>query len=119
MLGFARAVVLVFSALLAAIGLWLALIGSEGDVGLMLTGLVTAAVGVAGIVIIAVERLRYASEASEPPSTPHLPGGDDPGEALEPRFRATDEVFIDPSSGRTMRVYLDAATGERRYRVEA
>ena len=38
---------------------------------------------------------------------------------MEPRFRRTDELFEeDPSSRRTMRVWLDPATGERRYRAE-
>lgn len=30
----------------------------------------------------------------------------------------TDEVFIDPGSGKRMRVWYDAATGEREYRPE-
>jgi hypothetical protein len=33
----------------------------------------------------------------------------------EPRFRPTDEVFRDPSSGQLTRVYVDPRTGERRY----
>ena len=37
---------------------------------------------------------------------------------LEPRFRPTDEVFIDPTSGRKMRVWLDPRSGERRYRAD-
>jgi hypothetical protein len=37
---------------------------------------------------------------------------------MEPRFRRTDELFEDPSSRRPMRVWLDPATGERRYRAE-
>jgi hypothetical protein len=30
----------------------------------------------------------------------------------------TDEVFIDPVSGKPMRVWYDAATGEREYRPD-
>ena len=30
----------------------------------------------------------------------------------------TDEVFIDPETGRRMRVWYDATTGEREYRAE-
>jgi len=37
---------------------------------------------------------------------------------LEPRFGSTEEMFIDPVSGRRMRVFLDARTGERRYRAD-
>ena len=36
----------------------------------------------------------------------------------EAPFRATGEVFVDPTSGHRLRVYLDAATGERRYFAE-
>jgi hypothetical protein len=31
------------------------------------------------------------------------------------RWRATDERFVDPESGRLVTVWLDPATGERRY----
>ena len=37
---------------------------------------------------------------------------------MEPRFRRTDEVFVDPTTRRRMRVWLDPANGERRYRAE-
>jgi hypothetical protein len=30
----------------------------------------------------------------------------------------TDEVFVDPQSGKRMRVWYDAATGQREYRPE-
>jgi hypothetical protein len=30
----------------------------------------------------------------------------------------TDEVFVDPESGKRMRVWYDAATGQREYRAE-
>jgi hypothetical protein len=30
----------------------------------------------------------------------------------------TDEVFVDPASGKPMRVWYDPATGEREYRPE-
>ncbi len=44
--------------------------------------------------------------------------GEPPDATLEPRFRPTDEVFMDPTSGRKMRVWLDPRSGERRYRAE-
>ena len=34
-------------------------------------------------------------------------------------FKRTDEVFIDPTSGRRTRVYEDPETGKRQYREEA
>ena len=46
------------------------------------------------------------------------PGGGEPGGQLEPRFRMTAEVFIDPTSGHRMRVLVDPASGERRYVAE-
>jgi hypothetical protein len=33
-------------------------------------------------------------------------------------WRQTDEVFIDPESGRRMRVWYDPSTGKREYRPE-
>jgi hypothetical protein len=33
--------------------------------------------------------------------------------------RPTDEVFTDPDTGRRMRVWYDASTGQREYRAEA
>jgi hypothetical protein len=33
--------------------------------------------------------------------------------------RPTDEVFIDPASGKSMRVWYNAATGEREYRPDS
>ena len=36
------------------------------------------------------------------------------GESAQP----TDEVFVDPASGKQMRVWYDAKTGEREYRPD-
>lgn len=75
--------------------------------------------GLAVIVAAAVERWRYRSETAERDGLPVGPGGGEPtAEALEGRFRRTEEVFVDPTSGRRMRVWLDGVTGERRYRAE-
>jgi hypothetical protein len=74
-------------------------------------------VGGTGIVAIALERSRYRSEQAERISAPAGPGGGEDG-AMESRFQRTEEAFIDPSSGRLMRVWLDPRTGERRYRAE-
>ena len=119
MLGFARIFVVVVGVLLVALGLWLATYGNEGEPGLVIVGLFTAFIGAAGIAVLAFERMRYRSAAAEIPASSGPPGGETPGEALDSRFRPTSEVFVDPSSGATMRVFSDPTTGERRYRVDA
>jgi hypothetical protein len=119
MIGFARVFAVVVSIVLIGFGLWLATYGNEGEVWLVVIGLITALCGVAGIGVLFFERMRYHSGTAEgAPRTPDAPGGDHPDEPLDPRFRSTPEVFVDPTSGRTMRVFVDPATGERRYRVE-
>jgi hypothetical protein len=71
------------------------------------------------VVVAVVERFRYRSELADRSGMAVGPGGGEPvGEAMESRFRRTDEVFVDPTSERRMRVWLDHATGERRYRAE-
>jgi hypothetical protein len=119
MLGFARIFAIVSGLLLIAFGLWLATYGNEGEAGLVVTGLLTIVIGAGLIGVLAFERMRYHSAAEEPPPPAVSPGGDPTGEALEPRFRPTPEVFVDPTSGRAMRVFIDPQSGERRYRVEA
>lgn len=73
--------------------------------------------GVLMIVAALIERLRYRSLASEGLGESHGPGGgefDAPG----PPFQATDERFVDPTTGLRMRVYVDSRTGDRRYVAE-
>ena len=118
MLRFARVFAIVIGVTLIALGLWIALGENEGQLGLVLVGLVTAFLGVVFIVVLALERVRYRSAAAEVPQTVGEPGGEAPGTTLEPRFRPTPERFVDPTSGRTMRVFADPDTGERRYQVE-
>ncbi|HEX7473480.1 MAG TPA: hypothetical protein VF323_10390 [Candidatus Limnocylindrales bacterium] len=74
--------------------------------------------GGAGILAITLERGRYRSEHAERSSSPAGPGGGETDGALEARFQRTDEAFVDPTSGRRMRVWFDPGTGERRYRAE-
>lgn len=74
-----------------------------------------------GILLLAValERLRYRSEQADRIGAPPGPGGGEGLEApMDSRFRRTDEFFEDPTSRIRMRVWLDPATGERRYRAE-
>jgi hypothetical protein len=91
---------------------------AEGDGG-GAVGLWLVLIGMVLIVAAILERFRYRSEAAERSGLPVGPGGGEPSdEALETRFRRTDEVFVDPTSERRMRVWLDQASGERRYRAE-
>ena len=72
-----------------------------------------------GILMVAAafEVMRYRSESAEANRAPPGPGGGEP-ERPEARFQRTDEVFVDPTTHRRMRVYADPATGERRYVAE-
>jgi hypothetical protein len=70
------------------------------------------------MIVAVLERRRYRSEEAESSNDPIGPGGGET-EAVEPRFRPTDEVFVDPTTKRTMRVLVDPRTGERRYVAEA
>ena len=82
-------------------------------------GLELVGVGAFLVVIVAIERHRYRSATAETTNAPAGPGGGEPaGIALEPRFRATAEAFVDPTTGVRMRVAVDPATGERRYLAE-
>ena len=66
-------------------------------------GLIWIGIGVVGLLIVVFERVRYRSEAGAP----------------GPPFQRTDETFVDPTTRRRMRVYLDPNTGERRYHAES
>ena len=85
-----------------------------------LTGLWWVAIGGFLVIVVAAERQRYRSAAAEQRNAPAGPGGGESrGEILEPRFRPTGEVFIDPTTGHRMRVLADPDSGERRYVAEA
>ena len=69
------------------------------------------AFGVAGlllVLVVALSLLTFGGAAAGRRARRRLAQPD-------PRFAATDEVFRDPGSGVRTRVYLDPATGERRY----
>jgi hypothetical protein len=108
----ARAVIIVLAGLLALAGLGAASLG--GGIG----ALWLTVTGVAIVVGVVVERERYRSEAADQPFEPIGPGGGEPSGAIEPRFRPTDELFVDPTTQHTMRVHVDPRTGERRYVAE-
>ena len=80
-------------------------------------GLWAAVTGAVVLVAVVLERTRYRSEAAEPSAERPGPGGGEHAKPADP-FRPTDEVFLDPTSGKRLRVYLNPATGERRYFAE-
>jgi hypothetical protein len=86
-------------------------IGAVGD------GVWAVLVGSAIMIACALQRGRYRPHDAERLNPDAGPGGGEPG-FLEPRFAPTNEVFVDPTSHRLMRVYFDARTGERRYRAQ-
>lgn len=102
--------------LVGALGLLMLLGGigiaaGGGSTLLALFLFIPGAVLLAGVIL---ERTRYRSLDAERSGAGHGPGGGEPGPA-EPRFRPTDERFVDPTTGVPMRVYADPRTGERRY----
>jgi len=115
-IGIARVVVLVSGALLAIGGL---LLIALPDLGGPVAGIYMVLLGGAMIVGARLERMRYRSDTLDRTPPPVGPGGGEPLDfTLEPRFTSTDEVFVDPTSGHRMRVFMDPRTGERRYRAE-
>ena len=88
--------------------------GPRGDALGALFVFLPGAVLVAGVLL---ERTRYRSLHAERTGDAHGPGGGETGHP-DARFRATDERFVDPTTGVPMRVWIDPATGERRYVAE-
>jgi hypothetical protein len=82
-------------------------------------GLWLIVMGAFFVVVPLLERQRYRSEAAEKAHQSPGPGGGEARDgAIEPRFRPTAEVFVDPTTGHRMRVLVDPKTGERRYVAE-
>ncbi len=105
-----------FGVLLVLAGIGVAAIpGSGGDRLASLWFFGSGAVLLAGVML---ERTRYRSLNAERTGDGHGPGGGETAR-LEARFRPTDERFVDPTTGVPMRVWIDAASGERRYVAEA
>lgn len=113
--------VAVIRGLIGGIGLLLMLggigVAAGGPAGDLFAALFLFVPGALLVAAALLERLRYRSLAAERSGDGHGPGG---GESAlpEPRFRPTDERFVDPTTGVPMRVYVDPATGERRYVAE-
>ena len=87
------------------------------DRGLLFITLWMVASGIVLVIVAVVEISRYRSEPAEAARIPPGPGGGESA-APEPRFQPTEELFVDPTTQRRMRVYADARTGERRYVAE-
>jgi len=116
-MGTALRVVLIVAGLAAMV---LGIVAMVSNPALAPAALWWVALGGLLVVAVAAERQRYRSEAAERKNAPAGPGGGErPSEPLEPRFRPTNEVFLDPTSGHRMRVLVDPSTGERRYVAEA
>jgi hypothetical protein len=114
MLGFARTLIVICGLALLALGVWLAIAEA-----LPVIGLLTGAIGIGLVLAIAVERMRYRGLlADRRADTVGGAGGEEVG-VLEPRFVRTDEVFVDPTTDRRLRVFIDPSNGERRYILEA
>lgn len=80
-------------------------------------GVEAIVIGAAAMIAAVLQRPRYRSNAAELRHEDAGPGGGENG-PLEPRFIPTNEVFVDPTSRRLMRVFVDPRSGERRYRAE-
>jgi hypothetical protein len=91
------------------------LIGLVG--GAWAEGFWAAVSGAVVLVAVVLERARYRSEAAERSTGESGLGGGETSMPVAP-FQSTDEVFVDPTSGHRLRVYLNPATGERRYYAE-
>ncbi len=110
-----RILVIVIGAAMAVGGLAGLAVGGQSALG----GAWGVVVGLVLIVGAVIERARYRSEHAETTAAPPGPGGGEPSSTdLEARFRETDERFVDPTTRRQMRVWLDPSTGERRYVAE-
>jgi hypothetical protein len=110
-----RLVVGIVSVVLLIAGLGLIAVGPVAGV----SGFWVTLTGAALLISLAVERNRYRSDDADRSFEPVGPGGGEPSFDLEPRFRPTDETFVDPTTNLRMRVYLDRRTGERRYVADA
>ncbi len=85
-----------------------------GPGGSLMAALFLFVPGAILIAAVLLERTRYRSLRAEQTGDGHGRGG---GEPVPPdaRFRPTDERFVDPTTAVPMRVWVDPATGERRY----
>lgn len=93
-----RILVAVVAACFIGVGLLTIVLGQP------LSGAWTLLLGLVGVVVVLYERRRY---------------GSDQAAGTESRFRPTEEVFLDPSTGQRMRVHVDPESGDRQYLPDA
>jgi hypothetical protein len=91
-----------------------AFVGVLGPAADLFTALFLLVPGVLLVGAVLLERVRYRSLHAERTGDAPGTGGGETAHP-EPRFRPTDEVFVDPTTQVRMRVWSDPATGERRY----
>jgi hypothetical protein len=108
----ARGLIGGFGLLLVLGGIAIAAVGGPG--GSLVSALTLFLPGAFLVAAVLLERTRYRSLSAERTGDGHGPGGGET-RGLEPRFRPTEERFVDPTTGVPMRVWVDPATGERRY----
>jgi hypothetical protein len=102
-----RLVLLAWEVVLIAVALALLASGAAWAPLVVAYALVNAAiVGLA----LALERPRYGADSEGARGRPGREG--------EQGFDATEEVFIDPTTGVRMRVWVGVETGERQYRSD-
>jgi hypothetical protein len=70
--------------------------------------------GAVMLAAVFLERTRYRSLQAERTGDGHGPGGGETGRP-DGRFRPTEERFVDPTTGVPMQVWIDPASGDRRY----
>ena len=114
--------VLLVRLLVGGIGLLLILggitiVAISGPGGSLFSALFLFLPGVVVVAAVVLERTRYRSLHAESTGAGHGPGGGEPG-AVDARFRPTQERFVDPTTSVPMQVWIDPATGERRYVAE-
>lgn len=109
-----RLVIGIAAAVALLIGLILLLAGTLQTAS---AGLWLIVLGVVGLIGVGFERFRYHSEAAERGGAATDAAGADAGRP-EPRFQPTEERFTDPTTRRQLRVWVDPASGERRYRPD-
>lgn len=108
----ARFVIGTAGALMILGGIALAAVG--GQDGGLLAALYLFIPGAVLIAAVILERTRYRSLTAERAGDGTGPGGGEPARP-EARFQPTGELFLDPTTGVPMRVFVDPASGERRY----
>jgi hypothetical protein len=113
-MGVALARVLIGAVGAALILVGILLVGVAGPAGGLTAALTFFVPGVVLVAAVVLERTRYRSLHAERQGDAAGPGGGEP-RAPEPRFQPTGERFLDPTTHVAMRVWVDPATGERRY----